>query len=74
VGLWKKDLNEYNVDILLRGFGLERLIEQLQITIITPGSMEMNNLPVEYIGVYMACHDLHEILQVFNNNITIWKK
>jgi hypothetical protein len=35
VGLWKKDLNEYNVDILLRGFGLERLIEQLQITIIT---------------------------------------
>jgi hypothetical protein len=72
VGLWKKDLNEYNVDILLRGFGLERLIEQLQITIIT--IMEMNNLPVEYIGVYMACHDLHEILQVFNNNITIWKK
>jgi hypothetical protein len=35
VGLWKKDLNEYRQDILLRGFGLERLIEQLQITIIT---------------------------------------
>ena len=51
MGLWKKDLNEYRQDILLRGFGLERLIEQLQITIITPGSMEMNNLTVEYIGV-----------------------
>jgi hypothetical protein len=49
VGLWKKDLNEYRQDILLRGFGLERLIEQLQITIIT--IMEMNNLTVEYIGV-----------------------
>jgi hypothetical protein len=57
VGLWKKDLKEYRQDILLRGFGLERLIEQLQITIITPGSMEMNNLTVEYIGVYMLQDD-----------------